>query len=166
MKSKERFTAQVNQQIKVYNHLLQGLAVCREIVARFNGKVLNIRLIKAMQEVENPHRLTFSLDGSISIHDYQNRWYSMPGDQHGGYIDYYTITVPPVTNEANRIDASKTIENADRQTDYLKTKIADCKADITRFDEEAEAWEELKKQVDAYNAKFSYRLRGRIDMTK
>ena len=119
-----------------------------------------------MKEKPNPHRLSFSLNGSISISDYQDRWYSMPGDQNGGYIDYYTITVNPVTNETNRIDASKTIENADKQTDYLKTKIAECKADITRFDEEAEAWAELKKQVDAYNAKYSYRLRGTIDMRK
>lgn len=166
MRTKERFTAQMHQQIKVYNHLLDGIKVCRGQVAKFDGKVLNIRLINAMKEQANPHRLSFSLNGSISIADYQNRWYSMPGDQHGGYIDYYTITVNPVTNEANRIDASKTIENADKQTDYLKTKIAECKADITRFDEEADAWAELKKQVDAYNAKYSYRLRGTIHMSK
>lgn len=156
----------MHQQIKVYNHLLDGIKVCREQVTKFDGKVLNIRLINAMKEKPNPHRLSFSLNGSISISDYQDRWYSMPGDQNGGYIDYYTITVNPVTNEANRIDASKTIENADKQTDYLKTKIVECKADITRFDEEAEAWAELKKQVDAYNAKYSYRLRGTIDMRK
>lgn len=166
MKTKERFTVQMNQQIKVYNHLLQGVEVCKETVAKFDGKVLNIRLIKAMKEKANPHSLSFSLNGSISISDYQERWYSMPGDQNGAYIDYYTITVQPITNDANRIDASKTIENANKQTDYLKKNIAQCKADIILFDDEADAWNELKKQVDAYNAKYSYRLRGTIDMRK
>ena len=154
------------QQVKVYNHLLQGLEVCKGIVHKFNGKVLNIRLVKAMKDNNNHYGLSYSLNGSISISDFQDRWYSMPGDQHGGYIDYYTITVTPVTNDSNRIDASKTIENANNQTDYLKNKIAECKADIIRFDEEAEAWAELKKQVEAYNAKYSYRLRGHIDMRK
>ncbi len=166
MKSKERFTAQMLQQIKVYNHLLKGLEVCKETVARFDGKVLNIRLINAMKEQPNPLRLSFSLNGSISIADYQNRWYSMPGDQNGGYIDYHTITVNPVTNEQNRIDAPATIANADKQAEYLKKQIAECKADIIRFDDEAEAWKELGKHVEQYNAKFSYRLRGTISMRK
>lgn len=166
MKNKERFTAQMTQQIKVYNHLLKGLEICKGTITKFDGKVLNIRLINAMKEQPNPHRLSFSLNGSISISDYQDRWYSMPGDQNGGYIDYYTITVNPVKNEQNRIDASKTIENANKQTDYLKKQIEECKTDILRYDEEAEAWKELQNQVTAYNAKYSYRLRGTIHMQK
>lgn len=166
MKSKERFTAQMNQQIKVYNHLLKGLEICKETLAKFDGKVLNIRLIKAMKEKTNPHRLYFSLNGSISIADCHERWYSMPGDQNGGYIDYYTITVKPETNEKNRINASATIENAEKQAAYLKKQIAECKADIIRFDQEKEAWRELEKLIDAYNAEYSYRLRGTISMRK
>lgn len=156
----------MNQQIKVYNHLLQGLEVYKGMADRFNGKVLNIRFIKAMKESHNPYRLTYSLNGSISISDCQNRWYSMPGDQHGGYIDYHTITVNPVTNEANRIDASKTIENANRQTDYLKKQIEECKADILQFDEEAKAWADLEKHVQQYKDTYSYRLRGDIHLRK
>lgn len=163
---KERFIAQMNQQIMVYNHLLQGLEVCKGIAHKFNGKVLNIRLVKAMKDSHNHFGLSYSLNGCISISDYQNRWYSMPGDEHGGYIDNYTITVKPVTNEANRIDASQTIENANTQIAYLKNQIAVCKDDILRFDEEAKAWAELEKHVDEYKAKYSYRLRGNISMRK
>ncbi|MCD7900267.1 MAG: hypothetical protein LUH22_10465 [Bacteroides sp.] len=166
MISKERFTAQMHQQIKVYNHLLQGLEVLKGVADRFNGKVLNVRFVNAMKESNNHYRLSYSLNGSVTIGDYQNRWYSMPGDQHGGYIDYYTISVTPVTNEANRIDAPKTIERANNQTDYLKKQIAECKADIARFDEEAGAWKDLERRVNEYNAKYSYRLRGSIDMRR
>jgi hypothetical protein len=41
-----------------------------------------------------------------------------------------------------------------------------CENDLLQYDEEETAWFELKKQVEAYNKKYSYRLRGEIAMRK
>lgn len=163
MNRKANFTAGTNQQIKVYKNLLDGVKVCRKVVAQFDGKVPNVRLVRAMKEQPNPHGLSYSLNGSISISDYQNRSYPMT--TYTGYVDCSTIAVKIVTT-GNRIDGPATIAEADKQAEYLKAQIAQAEKDLRLFDEEAQAWAKLEKQIAEYNAKYSYRLRGDIQLRR
>ncbi len=164
MNRKANFTAGTNQQIKVYKHLLEGVKVCRKAVAQFDGKVPNVRLIRAMTEQANPHRLSYSLNGSISISDYQNRSYPMTS--HTGYVDSSTISVKVVTTDTNRMDGPATIAEADKVAEYLKAQIAQAKKDLLLYDEEAKAWADLEKHVQQYKDTYSPRLRGDIYLRK
>ena len=173
---KEEFTIQVNQQIKVYQHLIKGLEVCLPHIQAFNGKVANVKLITAISKEENPNTLLFNLtqkEGNsgmaIRISDFKNRAYpSVAGNFIKYLLSYECIFLLPTTKEdkraQDRINSEEAVKQIEIEKKHLLKLIEECNTDLQMYDEEISVWEELEKQVEAYKKKFSPRLRGKITM--
>jgi hypothetical protein len=101
---KQNFTNKTNQQIEVYNNLLAALNTCEQCICRFDNKVANIHLIKAMKAEDNPKKLSFGLEydklnncQSIHICDYQNRAFERT-------VPYMTMNKGHGQNSKNRLE--------------------------------------------------------------
>lgn len=173
---KQQFTNEMNQQIKVYENLIQGLETCKPFIDAFNGKVANVKLLNAINTADNPNRLIYNITtkaGSnvktLSIKDYYNRLYSsmekhtMKSVTTYKYVFHLPTTKPDECSQ-DRINAVEALKQIEIEIEYLLILIEECKADLQMYDEEIRAWEELTKQIEAYEKKFSHRLRGEITM--
>ena len=159
---KQTFIAKTNQQIRVYTHLIEGLDMCIPYI-----KEVNARLTNRITEGWNPHKLIFSINGTcLKLNDLNHRWYESTHYQSNGYLEHCWHEVELSLGDDNRLNAEETIRNIDKAKEYLKECIQECQTSIEQYDEELEAWQELKKQVDEYQKKFSYRLRGQISMKR
>lgn len=74
-------------------------------------------------------------------------------------------TTKPDENSQDRINADEAIKQIEIEKEYLTILIQECKADLQMYDEEITAWEELERQIEAYEQKFSPNLRGTITMS-
>ena len=167
---KEEFTVQVNQQIKVYQHLIKGLEMCLPSIKAFNGKVANIKLINAINKEENPNRLLFNLTQKvgysgmvIEISDFKNRAYPSAAGNFMKYLSSYEcIFLLPTTKEDERaqarVNSVEAVKQIEIEKKHLLKLIEECNTDLQMYDEEVSAWEEIEKQIEAYNNKFSPRL--------
>jgi len=174
---KQEFINQINQQIKVYEHLIQGLETCVPFIQSFNGKVLNVKLTNAISKAENPNRLSYSITQkagysgmAISITDSYNRMYPSVDKNTMNYLTSYKCvfhlpTTKPDEWAQDRINADEAVKQIEIEKDYLLILIKECSADLQMYDEEITAWEELEKQIEVYEKKFSPRLRGTITMS-
>jgi hypothetical protein len=171
---KQNFTNKTTQQLEVYKRLLAALDICEQCIRCFDNKVTNIRLIKAIKTANNAGKLSFSLEydkrndcQKICIGDYPNRFYKTTISYVSNQIDEYQCVIRLITTPQGRIDAAETIDLivVDAK-EYLKNQIALCEKDLQQYDEEQTEWAELKKQIETYKAKFSYRLQGKIEMRK
>jgi len=174
---KQEFTNQVNQQIKVYEHLIQGLETCVQFIHSFNGKVVNVKLTNAISKAENPNRLSYSITQksgysgmALSITDTYNRMYQSVDKNTMNYLSSYSCvfhlpTTKPDEWSQDRVNAEEALKQIEIEKEYLLILISECKTDLQKYDEEITAWEELEKQVEVYEKKFSPRLRGNITMS-
>lgn len=174
---KQEFINRMNQQIKVNENLIQGLETCEPFVRAFNGKVANSKLIKAIYTAENPNKLSYSITerrGSkgiaIDISDYRYRAYASVDGKTWNYLTSYSCVFPlpttkPNENSQNRVNADEAVMQMEEEKQCLLKSIEDCKTDMRMYDEEITAWEELERQVQAYENKFSPNLRGDITMS-
>ncbi len=171
---KQEFTNEMNQQIKVYENLIQGLDTCKPFIESFNGKVANVRLINAINTAENPNKLSYSITTksghsgiAISITDHYNRKYASVDNIIIKYLSsnkcvFLLPTTKPDEYSQDRINAEEALKQIEKE--FLTILIQECKTNLQMYDEEIKAWEELEKQVEAYEKKFSDRLRGNITM--
>lgn len=176
-KRKEQFTLMINQQIKVYQNLIQGLEICKPFLSKFNGKVANVKLINAIKTAENPNKLIFSIGAkagyngiAISITDIYNKTYPSVDKICSNHLTSYTCVFPLPTTKPDefsqdRVNAEEALKQIEVEKESLLKKIEECNTDLLMYDEEIKAWEELDKQVEAYEKKFPSRLRGTITMS-
>ena len=174
---KQEFINRMNQQIKVNENLIKGLEACEPFIRAFNGKVANSKLIKAIYTAENPNNLSYSITEkrgfkgiAIGISDNNHRMYASVDGKTWKYLTSYNCifllpTTKPDENSQDRINADEAIKQIEIEKEYLTILIQECKADLQMYDEEITAWEELERQIEAYEQKFSPNLRGSITMS-
>jgi len=178
-KRKQEFTNRTNQQILVYENLLNALDMVKPYIQQFDGKVPNARLTSAISNAENPNKITISFGrkpgfegGAIKLTDYNHRMYPSLQGTTWNYLDYnecyitLVCTDPQEYNAQPRLMASETLAELEITRKDLSERIESCRKDLNDYESELQTWITIEKMVADYEDKYSYRLRGRIDMNR
>lgn len=149
IKTKEEFTNEMNERITIRKNLLVFYNdIYLPTLKDFDGKVYNIRFIKALRaKVENSKRTYISerkYDGMIEIQ--QRR-----GDYN--YTDYESLFVKCLTNKEGRIDYNATLEDKYHNIwlENFKDYIEEYQNAIDNYDAYMEQANELASAINAYN---------------
>lgn len=148
-KTKEEFINEMNERISIRKNLLVFYNdIYLPTLKEFDGKVYNIRFIKALRaKVENSKRTYISerkYDGMIEIE--QRR-----GDYN--YTDYENLCVKCITNNEGRIDYNATLEDKLHNIwlKNFKEYIEEYQNAIDNYDTYIEQANELASAINAYN---------------
>ncbi|MFC4673266.1 hypothetical protein [Dysgonomonas termitidis] len=160
---KIEFTAKYQQQEKVYQLFVTALKAIKPIIAQYDGKVVNVRLVKSAKEVIKG--VYISLSGntiSISV-DSLTRMYKSGNTPGNGNIDKSNCDFTISTDENKRLDSVKTIETINEEINYLISEITAILNDISfNYDKEVEEYKKLKQAIKDYEQRFSNRLKRYI----
>lgn len=149
IKTKEEFTKEMNERISIRKNLLVFYNdIYLPTLKEFDGKVYNIRFIKALRaKVENNKHIYISErkpNGEIEIQ--QRR-----GDFN--YTDYESLFVKCITNNEGRIDYNATLEDKLHNIWFknFKEYIEEYQNAIDNYDAYMEQANELASAINAYN---------------
>lgn len=171
------FCAMCAAQIKVYETQVEVLNVAKRIIeSKFNDKILNARLPKAIEgEVKRVHpdqnvivRLDWNYycnNVALTVYDGTNRAYraSSP-DQNGYYTTRYVTddtarVIIAIDKDTQRVNAPETVENITAMQLQLLNKVDEARHDIRRYDEARQAAAKLQSEIDNFRKRYSFRLR-------
>ncbi|HML66713.1 MAG TPA: hypothetical protein PKC55_17950 [Dysgonomonas sp.] len=160
---KIEFTAKYQQQERVYQLFVTALKAIKPIIARYDGKMVNVKLIKSAKEVIKD--VFVSLSGNtinISV-DSLTRMYKSENTSGNGNIDRSNYGFTISTDDNKRLDSAKTIETISEEINYLISEITAILNDISfKYDKEVEEYKKLKQAIKDYEQRFSNRLRRYI----
>ena len=149
IKTKEEFINEMNERISIRVNLLVFYnEIYLPTLKKFDGKVYNIRFIKALRaKVENSKRTYITekqYDGTIEIQ--QRR-----GDFN--YTDYESLFVKCITNNEGRIDYNATLEDKYHNIwlENFNDYIEEYQNAIDNYDAYMVQANELASAINAYN---------------
>lgn len=148
-KTKEEFINEMNERISIRKNLLDLYNnIYLPTLKEFDGKVYNIRFIKALRtKVENNKRIYISekqFDDMIEIEQRRDNF---------NYTDYERLCVKCVTNNEGRIDYNATLENEinNNWLNNFKEYIEEYQNAIDNYDAYMEQANQLAKAINEYN---------------
>lgn len=158
MKTKEA----ILQEIKCSERMIDiACKVFETTINRFNGKVLNKRLITALNEANNTNGLRFYLEGN-KVELFNNIDRSFNNGPFCGYVDYDRITINIITID-DRINSEKTIDLF--RALILKEKGSNLKriVSISQIDDSINEHSHICELIREYNSKYSSDIRKSFD---
>lgn len=160
---KIEFKAKYQQQEKVYQLFVTALKAIKPIIAQYDGKMVNVKLVKSAKEVVKG--VFVSLSGNtinISV-DSLTRMYKSENTSGNGNIDRSNYEFTISTDDNKRLDSEKTIDTINEEINYLISEITAILNDISfNYDKEVEEYKKLKQAIQDYQERFSSRLRRYI----
>lgn len=152
-------------QIKAYRELIPCISEAIPVIQRFDGKVFNVKLEKALEELTNAYyyvRRNNYGNSNVSIEvQLKQRHYTMSGN--GCNIANYDFTSNNTMNITlinNRIDAKSTIENLEKSIKTLTTRIEHLDHNYACLNDNIELYIKTCEQIKDYNATLDEVTRG------
>lgn len=149
IKTKEEFINEMNERISIRINLLDVYNdIYLPTLKEFDGKVYNIRFIKALRaKVENSKRTYISerkYDGTIEIQQRRADF---------NYTDCERLCVKCLTNKEGRIDYNATLEDKYHNIwlENFKDYIEEYQNAIDNYDAYMEQANQLANAINAYN---------------
>ena len=150
IKTKEEFVKEIQERISISKNLLEVYNnIYLPTLKEFDGKVYNIRFIKALRaKVENNKRIYISereeYDDMIEIRQRISDF---------NYTDYENLCVKCLTNEENRIDYNATLEDKYHNIwlKNFKDYFEEYQNAIDNYDAYMEQANQLAKTINDYN---------------
>lgn len=150
IKTKEEFVKEIQERISISKNLLEVYNnIYLPTLKEFDGKVYNIRFIKALRaKVENNKRIYISerdeYDDMIEIRQRISDF---------NYTDYENLCVKCLTNEENRIDYNATLEDKYHNIwlKNFKEYFEEYQNAIDNYDAYMEQANQLAKTINDYN---------------
>ena len=149
IKTKDEFVKEMNERISISKNLLDVYNnIYLPTLKEFDGKVYNIRFIKALRaKVENNKRIYISerkYDDMIEIRQRTSDF---------NYTDYECLCVRCLTNEENRIDYNATLEDKYHNIwlKNFKEYFEEYQNAIDNYDAYMEQVNQLAKTINDYN---------------
>ena len=150
IKTKDEFVKEIQERISIRKNLLDVYNnIYLPTLREFDGKVYNIRFIKALNaKVENNKRIYISkrdeYDDMIEIRQRISDF---------NYTDYENLCVKCLTNEENRIDYNATLEDKYHNIwlKNFKDYIEEYQNVIDNYDAYMEQANQLAKTINDYN---------------
>lgn len=163
-------------QIKVYETQVEILNVAKQVIkSKFNGKVLNARLPKAIEdEVKRVHptqNVIVRLDwnhyngAALTVYDGENRAYRTSDPDKNGYYTTGYVTddtakaLITVDKDTQRVNAPATVENITTMQLQLLDKVDEVRRDMRQYDEVRQAAAKLQAEISNFRKQYSHRLR-------
>lgn len=148
-KTKEEFINEIQERITIRKNLLDLYNnIYLPTLKDFDGKVYNIRFIKALRaKVENNKHIYISerkYDGTIEIQQRKADF---------NYTDYENLWVKCITNNEGRIDYNATLEDKYHNIwlENFNDYIEEYQNAIDNYDAYIEQANELANAINAYN---------------
>ncbi len=159
---KQEFTNKFEHQVKIYQQFVNVLKDIIPVVTEYNGKVLNVKIVRACKAVASD--MNISLDGrEVAISVNYNTQHYKNAQGYMSKVDISRFTFSISVDENKRVYSKKSVETIQEEIKYFREQIAAIQKDICfDYDEEVKAYEEFKKLTEAYNKRFSNRLRRSI----
>ena len=149
IKTKDEFVKEIQERISISKNLLDVYNnIYLPTLKEFDGKVYNIRFIKALRaKVENNKRIYISerkYDDMIEIRQRMSDF---------NYTDYENLCVKCLTNEEGRIDYNATLEDKYHNIwlKNFKDYIEEYQNVIDNYDAYMEQVNQLAKTINDYN---------------
>lgn len=150
IKTKDEFVKKIQERISIRKNLLDVYNnIYLPTLREFDGKVYNIRFIKALRaKVENNKRIYISerdeYDDMIEIRQRISDF---------NYTDYENLCVKCLTNKENRIDYNATLEDKYHNIwlKNFKDYIEEYQNVIDNYDAYMEQANQLAKTINDYN---------------
>ena len=149
IKTKDEFVKEIQERISISKNLLDVYNnIYHPTLKEFDGKVYNIRFIKALRaKVENNKRIYISerkYDDMIEIRQRMSDF---------NYTDYENLCVKCLTNEEGRIDYNATLEDKYHNIwlKNFKDYIEEYQNVIDNYDAYMEQVNQLAKTINDYN---------------
>ena len=150
IKTKDEFVKEIQERISISKNLLDVYNnIYLPTLKEFDGKVYNIRFIKALRaKVENNKRIYISerdeYDDMIEIRQRISDF---------NYTDYENLCVKCLTNEENRIDYNATLEDKYHNIwlKNFKDYTEEYQNVIDNYDAYMEQANQLAKTINDYN---------------
>lgn len=160
LKSKSEFISEMNTRIDKRNKLLDYYNnVFLPTLKKFDGKVYNIRFIKALREQTEGNNLWWvterSNSGEIEIRLRMDNF---------NYNDYEALWTKCLLNEDYRIDYEKSVGDyyAKSWMENFKKGIDEYQDTIDNYDEYMKIADKLESALKEYN-KMPHKFRGHLD---
>lgn len=170
------FCAMCAAQIKVYETQVEVLNVAKQVIkSKFNDKVLNARLPKAIEgEIKRVHptqNVIIRLDWgnyngvALTVYDGENRAYRTSSPDSNGYyttgyvIDDTAKAIIAIDKDTQRVNAPATVENITTTQLQLLDKVDEVRRDMRQYDEVRQAAAKLQAEISNFRKQYSYRLR-------
>lgn len=170
------FCAMCAAQIKVYETQVEVLNVAKQVIkSKFNDKVLNARLPKAIEgEIKRVHptqNVIIRLDWgnyngvALTVYDGENRAYRTSDPDKNGYYTTGYVTddmaraVITIDKDTQRVNAPATVENITTTQLQLLDKVDEVRRDMRQYDEVRQAAAKLQAEISNFRKQYSYRLR-------
>lgn len=167
--NKFTFKEKCNKQIEVSERFVKFLENCLEVLEKFDGKMINVKIQRALEEKFKDFGFTIRVDHSsskMSVEDYKNVYYniiSSDGDvvryRQAGKVDYTRFSVSLSTADSDKVDMKEVRANIDVEISYQKEKIDLYKKMRDQCNKAEEEFNELKKMARAFSSKYNYILR-------
>lgn len=161
------------KQIEVFESFIKATDEIKRIVKEFDGKILNIKLKRALQEssvFDDLDLYIFTSDDNlrgkkeIVIRTHNDYIKFDPSNEHSSvkYIEVSCCYFGIFVNE-KRIDADKTITSINKQIDYLKEHIEIMKEANVLYNDMRKDYAKLESMVKDYRHKYDYSIRADYD---
>lgn len=159
---KQEFTAKYKQQEKVYQIFVTAMKAIIPVINQYDGKVINVRLVKSAKEVVKDVYISLSDDKiNLSVDAHTKMYKSVSGTYSNIDVYHYEFTISK--DENNRLDSANTIVSINSEIEYLISEITAILNDISfYYDKEIEAYAELKKAIQEYKDAYTSRLQRHI----
>lgn len=149
IKTKDEFVKEIQERISINKNLLDVYNnIYLPTLKEFDGKVYNIRFIKALRaKVENNKRIY------ISEKEYDDMIEIRQRISDFNYTDYENLCVKCLTNEENRIDYNATLEDKYHNIwlKNFKEYFEEYQNVIDNYDAYMEQANQLAKTINDYN---------------
>lgn len=168
---KESFIRRQETQIAMYLRLLRATKACHETLPKFDGKVLNVRLVKAFKEINQEEGVFFHLNGvEICVRSSIGRSYPDREPDSNGYTSCSYISTDSlffrVVLDGNRIDAASTLENLRKSESYFGGRMKELQFCIDNYDQHTKESNELEKSVMEYKKRWPAEIQDYITINK
>ena len=149
IKTKDEFVKEIQERISISKNLLDVYNnIYLPTLKEFDGKVYNIRFIKALRaKVENNKRIYISERKYDDMIEIQQRMSDF------NYTDYENLCVKCLTNEEGRIDYNATLEDKYHNIwlKNFKDYTEEYQNVIDNYDAYMEQVNQLAKTINEYN---------------
>ena len=159
--NKQEMILHYTKQSECYNQLKESLPKMIEVLKKFDGKVINIRLEKALQELFSKHEFIVTIknkyDNKKEIELYnQNRGYKSLSGEHWNYLDYNRATFKI---DYERLNAVNAIESLNKEVTSLKNQSEKLLNDINNINIIEDEYNRICNLIKDFNNKYDFQIR-------
>lgn len=152
------------KQAEVYKILADSLLKARGTISKFGGKVLNVRLQRAMREAIANNNIIVYTELPRLIVRYRH---TFKYNEHSNlFVEYDSISIRIVTNSNNRIDSNCMLDELDNAVDELNKMHDELINSVENFDKIEEEYNKICDSIKEFNSKYPYSIRKRLNFNR